>query len=182
MPGIMKPFLPSYSNDEIMQYPVTVLNCIIKLAYVPKVPLIPGGEVKEVIQAACNLRTDNPARHYRVVEKIGEGGFANVYKVQRLSDGVMCALKWQQPKSKSDKDNIINEIGIMQHFNSKNDCGAVVQCLDAFDYDRRIWIFLELMDGGSLTDICEAFSGNYSENFCKYTLYKVMHAMKALHQ
>ena len=69
----------------------------------------------------------------------------------------------------------------MQYFNNRNDCDAVVRCIDAFDYSKRIWIILELMDGGSFTDICERFEGNYSENFCKYTMYKVMHSLKALH-
>ena len=70
----------------------------------------------------------------------------------------------------------------MQYFNSNNNCDAVVQCLDAFFYEKRIWMFLELMDGGSMTDICEEEQGNYSENFCKYTLYKVMQSLKHLHK
>ena len=37
-----------------------------------------------------------------------------------------------------------------------------------------MWIFLELMDGGAFTSMLEELAGNYSEGFCKYTLYKTV--------
>jgi len=69
----------------------------------------------------------------------------------------------------------------MQYFNGLNNCDSLVQCIDAFLYEKRIWIFLELMDGGNFTDICESLAGNYSEGFCKYTLYKTTEGLKHLH-
>ena len=41
------------------------------------------------------------------------GGFARVFKVKRKSDGVICALKFCEPKNDEMRATIINEVGIM---------------------------------------------------------------------
>ena len=40
---------------------------------------------------------------------------------------------------------------------------------------------MELMEGGKLTEIIEERSGNYSLEFCKYTLYNVVKTIAYLH-
>ena len=58
----------------------------------------------------------------------------------------------------------------------------IVKCVDAYDFSSRIWIFLEYMDAGKLTKIItDRNNGDYSEAFCKYAIYCVVHAVKALH-
>lgn len=49
-------------------------------------------------------------------------------------------------------------------------CNSIVQCYEAFDFQNRLWIFMELMDGGAFTPILEEKQGNYSEEFCRYSL------------
>ena len=44
---------------------------------------------------------------------MGEGGFARVFKVQRISDGEIFALKFMEPRSEAERAAIENEIGIM---------------------------------------------------------------------
>ena len=44
---------------------------------------------------------------------MGEGGFARVFRVERISDGEMFALKFMEPKSDTEREAIENEIGIM---------------------------------------------------------------------
>ena len=60
-------------------------------------------------------------------------------------------------------------------------CQSIVQCYEAFDFQNRLWIFLELMDGGAFTSMLEELAGNYSEGFCKYTLYKTVQGLIDLH-
>jgi len=45
-----------------------------------------------------------------------------------------------------------------------------------------MWIIIELMDGGALTPMLEELSGDYSEDFCKYVLWKTVKALKFLHE
>ena len=61
---------------------------------------------------------------------MGEGGFARVFKVQRISDGEIFALKFMEPSTQDDRDSIKNEIGIMQM--SQSD--SIIRCHEAFDY------------------------------------------------
>ena len=59
---------------------------------------------------------------------------------------------------------------------------------DVFVYQGKIFAFLDLMDGGSLTGIVTQRRGSYSEGFCKYVLGMVakglleMHSKNILHR
>ena len=41
---------------------------------------------------------------------------------------------------------------------------------------------MELMDGGAFTPMLEDLQGNYSEGFCKYSLYQTLNALIGLHR
>jgi hypothetical protein len=36
---------------------------------------------------------------------------------------------------------------------------AILRCLECFDFKARLWIFLEMMDGGALTPMLEEMNG-----------------------
>ena len=56
-----------------------------------------------------------------------------------------------------------------------------VRCLDAFLNQNHYWIFLELMDKGSFTPLCEGLMGNISEEAIKYSLYMTLKGINELH-
>lgn len=58
---------------------------------------------------------------------------------------------------------------------------AIVNCFECFDFKNRIWIFLEVMDGGSLTQMIEEMGGKHSEEFCKFVCLKALQGLKFLH-
>ena len=59
------------------------------------------------------LKKDDPSKHYDIIERIGVGGFAKVFKVKRKSDDKICALKFIEPKNNAEREIIFNEVGIM---------------------------------------------------------------------
>ena len=59
------------------------------------------------------LKNDDPSNYYDIIERIGVGGFAKVFKVKRKEDGAIMALKFAEPKSPNERDSILNEVGIM---------------------------------------------------------------------
>ena len=74
-------------------------------------------------------------------------------------------MKLMQYSSQKVKEQIINEIGLMQ----LNKGDSIVSCEDVFDYKGRYWIIIGLMSG-CLTDIISTAETKYSENICKYIL------------
>lgn len=102
------------------------------------------------------LIKDDPSKHYDVLGRIGAGGFAKVFEVKRKSDDVVCALKFVEPKSEADRQVIYNEVGIML-LCQEND--GILKCFECFDFKDRLWIFLEMMDGGALTPMLEDNKG-----------------------
>lgn len=87
--------------------------------------------------------------------KEGAGGFARVFRCMRIRDGELFALKFTEPKNTTERTAIENEIGIMQI----SSCESIVQCYEAFDFQNRLWIFMELMDGGAFTPMLEELQG-----------------------
>ena len=75
--------------------------------------------------------------------KLGQGGFAKVFKVKRKEDGYLCALKFDEPKNDTERKIIINEIGVMRMCEENQ---GVLKVIEAYDFKGRLWIFVELMD------------------------------------
>ena len=76
-------------------------------------------------------------------------------------------LKFCEPKDDSERNLIINEIGLM---NQCHECEGVLHIFNSYDFKNRLWIFLELMDC-DLTSLIEQYHRLYSENVVKYILW-----------
>lgn len=57
----------------------------------------------------------------------------------------------------------------------------MIQCVGLYHWENSIYIILELMDLGSMTDLCLEYNLCYSEEFVKYTLYKTAKGLLAMH-
>ena len=83
-----------------------------------------------------------------------------------------------EPKNDKERQEVIDEVGIMKMSAGE----SIVQCFETYDYKNRLWIFMELMDGGSLTPMLTELQGQYSEEFCKYSVYQMLKSLKHLHR
>jgi serine/threonine protein kinase len=97
--------------------------------------------------------------------------------VKRKVDGLICALKYAQPETDSDRNTLINEIGIMRMCVKSP---GVLKVIEAFDFKKRIWIFIELMDD-CLTDYVQSLHKSYSEESVKYVLKQSLEGLAYLH-
>jgi serine/threonine protein kinase len=122
------------------------------------------------------FKREDPSQYYEPMHKMGSGGFAQVFKVKRNSDGKFMALKLMEPRNQKERDMMLNECALMQ----MNKGETIINCIEAFIFKERYWIILEIMEG-ALTDILIALNTNYSENFCKYVLLKTLEGLKFLH-
>ena len=64
---------------------------------------------------------------------------------------------------------IVNEASLICYLN----IDEMVQCVEVYEHQNCLYLILEYMDRKSLSDIVLNNHDEYSEDFCKYTLYKV---------
>lgn len=131
-----------------------------------------------MIERNVQFKTEDPRSYYEVVSQIGVGGFSAVYQVKEKNGTNIYALKYITPKNENEKKIFRNEIALMMEC---KDTDYVLNYKEAYWFRDKIWIIIELMDGGALTPMLEEMKGDYSEDFCRYVLYKTVKALKFLH-
>ena len=57
----------------------------------------------------------------------------------------------------------------------------IIQCCDAYDYDGKLWIIMDLMDIGACTDMLIECANYITENVCAYILREVLIGLQYLH-
>ncbi len=136
-------------------------------------------EFTDQIEKEVVLNQDNPEKSYEMIREIGSGGFARIYLTKNNKTGEFCALKYMKAGKKKDMQSIINEVGVMKICGK--DCESIVQCREVYHFNKNIWIFLELMDCGSLTDYIKYGNEYLTEEVCAYILLKTIRGLRILH-
>jgi len=93
----------------------------------------------------------NPESLFVNLEKIGQGASAVVYIGNRVgaSKDEIVAIKQMDLEKQSKKDLILNEIQVMKQSKHKN----IVNFIDGYFYGDKLWVIMEYVSGGTLTDI-----------------------------
>lgn len=97
------------------------------------------------LRAICNPA--DPTRLYKNLVKIGQGASGGVY-ISKSETGLSVAIKQMNLEEQPKKDLIINEIIVMKSSKHKN----IVNYIDSFLHKGDLWVCMEYMEGGSLTD------------------------------
>jgi len=91
----------------------------------------------------------DPNRKYTKMEKIGQGASGTVYTAIETATGMEVAIKQMNLQQQPKKELIINEIIVMKSNKHPN----VVNFLDAYLVHEELWVTMEYLPGGSLTDV-----------------------------
>jgi Protein kinase domain/P21-Rho-binding domain len=131
------------------------------------------------------VATDDPHARFALREKVGEGAAGEVWLASDSKTGIACAVKKMDITSDNMK-LLITEIGIMKTSFHAN----IVTYLDAYIVDERaLWVAMEYMGGGCLTDILEQFDdvkldGPQIAFICRETLkgLQYIHSLHRIHR
>ncbi|XP_026496238.1 serine/threonine-protein kinase PAK 1 [Vanessa tameamea] len=104
-------------------------------------------EIYEELKRICNK--DDPYVRFQRIKQVGAGASGVVFIAIDHKDNSSVAIKDIDLTKQSKKDLILNEINVLKGFNHKN----LVNFLDAFLCYDHLWVAMELLDGGSLTDV-----------------------------
>ena len=74
---------------------------------------------------------------------------------------------------------VIKEASLISYLN--DNCDELIGIEDLYHFNNTVYIMLEYMDQGSMTNICKNYFRNYSEDFCRYSLFKALLGLKKMH-
>jgi p21-activated kinase 1 len=142
-----------------------------------------GMKDHEVIEKLKTICTDaDPTKLYRDFEKIGAGASGGVYTAYQVGSNVSVAIKQMNLEQQPKKDLIINEILVMKESKHKN----IVNYIDSFLHKGDLWVVMEYMEGGSLTDVVTSnvMSEPQIAAVCKEVLegLRHLHANQVIHR
>ena len=134
------------TRDEIDAHPQEVLD-VLQFHMQGPPPKMPTRQtLQRNMLRAVNIESKDPTKIIKREKKLGEGAGGTVYLCTDLRNKEKCAVKISPI---SDLDNIKNEIAmhaLTQHEN-------IVRYIETFQWQEELWILLEFMEGGALTDV-----------------------------
>lgn len=115
---------------------------------------------------------------YEVMEKLGAGHYAEVFKCRRLSDNTLHAVKVVDKKRTTTKQqgDLLGEVSVLKQLNHKN-------CLKLggfFDEGEHVYVVLEIITGGELFQrICK--ERHFSEKTAAFFMHEVLSGIAYMH-
>lgn len=91
----------------------------------------------------------DPKERYTLIGQIGQGASGSVMTAIDVETDMLVAIKQMNLAQQSNKEFILNEILVMRDNRHPN----VVNYLDSYLVDNELWVVMEYLQGGSLTDI-----------------------------
>ncbi|OWR41644.1 serine/threonine-protein kinase PAK 1 [Danaus plexippus] len=104
-------------------------------------------EIYEELRRICNK--DDPYVRFERIKQLGAGASGVVFIAIDRKENTRVAIKDIDLTKQTKKDLILNEVNVLKEFNHKN----LVNFLDAYLCFDHLWVAMELLDGGSLTDV-----------------------------
>lgn len=112
-----------------------------------KKPKMTDEEILEKLRGIVSV--GDPKKKYTSFEKIGQGASGTVYTAMDVATGQEVAIKQMNLQQQPKKELIINEILVMRENKNPN----IVNYLDSYLVGDELWVVMEYLAGGSLTDV-----------------------------
>ncbi|KAK8796018.1 hypothetical protein WA171_003982 [Blastocystis sp. BT1] len=164
------------SKDMAMKNKEALVDCFAYMEDHSKPAPLPKVEdfIQELDQAAF-LRREDPMKVYvNINKRLGEGASGKVYKGTDSITGELIALKVAPA---SDLKHLRNEFALQRMCHHEN----IVALRDCFLWNDNLWIAMELMDAGCLTEILGP-DINFPESHIAYVCKCILQALDYLHR
>ncbi len=119
---------------------------------------------------------EDPDNLYTILQKIGQGNYGSVYKVQNNKTGQILAAKICKIES-NNKDSFYKEINMLKQCDSP----YILKYYSSYLKNNTFWIVLEFCDGGSLLDIMRITNKFYNEKEIASIIKMVLKGLQFLH-
>lgn len=124
------------------------------------------------------LSNDDPNTIYGNQKKIGEGAAGEVFSAFDNRSGQKVAIK-KMPLNAQNMKLLVTEIAIMKSSSHPN----IVQYFDSYLLGEQIWVVMEFMGSGCLTEVLEQFENGVHMNEAQmaYVSYASLSALQYIH-
>ncbi|KAI0014763.1 hypothetical protein F4780DRAFT_169913 [Xylariomycetidae sp. FL0641] len=128
-------------------------------------------DVAAALRRICS--EGDPREIYRGFTKIGQGASGGVYTGHERGSNRLVAIKQMNLEQQPKKDLIINEILVMKESSHPN----IVNFIDSYLCGGELWVIMEYMEGGSLTDVVtfNIMTEGQIASVCRETLMGLQH-------
>lgn len=137
-------------------------------------------EMQVISKLKTVVNNDDPTPLFKIIEKAGQGASGSVYLAESLKQNhKKVAIKQMDLNVQPRKELIINEILVMKDSQHRN----IVNFLDSYLRNNNdLWVIMEYMEGGSLTEIIDNNDFKLTELqisiICRETLKGLQHLHK----
>ena len=114
-------------------------------------------------------------KRYRILRKIGEGGFGVVYEAENLHTGKRVAIKKQKT---GDIRRFLREARILRDYADEPN---IVTVFDYFEENGKAYLVMEYLDGKTLAKAVRQ-SGKWPAEKAVHAFVPVMHALEHMHK
>uniref|UniRef100_A0A4W6FEZ4 non-specific serine/threonine protein kinase n=1 Tax=Lates calcarifer TaxID=8187 RepID=A0A4W6FEZ4_LATCA len=150
--SVIEPLPPPPTKDAATS-PITLPTAAAAAATVTPAPSPPPPGFLLFLSLSLNSGTivsvGDPKKKYTRFEKIGQGASGTVYTAIDIATGQEVAIKQMNLQQQPKKELIINEILVMRENKNPN----IVNYLDSYLVGDELWVVMEYLAGGSLTDV-----------------------------
>ncbi|KAH9907328.1 hypothetical protein F4778DRAFT_721404 [Xylariomycetidae sp. FL2044] len=128
-------------------------------------------DVAAALKRICS--EGDPREIYRGFNKIGQGASGGVFTGHERGSNRLVAIKQMNLEQQPKKDLIINEILVMKESLHPN----IVNFIDSYLCGGELWVIMEFMEGGSLTDVVtfNIMTEGQIASVCRETLKGLQH-------
>lgn len=130
-----------------------------------------GLDIVTALKRICN--DGEPREIFRNLTKIGQGASGGVFTGYERGTNRLVAIKQMNLEQQPKKDLIINEIIVMKESSHPN----IVNFIDSYLTGGELWVIMEFMEGGSLTDVVtfNIMTEGQIASVCRETLKGLQH-------
>lgn len=124
----------------------------------------------------CVTCDGDPTTHLKMIRKIGEGSTALVYLAVDKQNRQL-AVKKMNLKKQQRRELLFNEVCIMRDYHHSN----IVEMYSSFVVHDELWVVMEYLEGGALTDIVTRTGVTMTEPQIATVCKSVLQALVYLH-
>lgn len=135
------------------------------------------------MQVLAKLKTvvnnKDPTPLYKIIERAGQGASGEVFLAESVIDNQKVAIKQMDLNVQPRKELIITEILVMKDSQHKN----IVNFLDSYlRGNSDLWVIMEYMEGGSLTEVIENNGFKLTERQIATICFESLKGLQHLHK